>query len=35
MTRYFLPAMATAIIASVLAYAVYFAASAIDMMWLF
>ena len=35
MTRYFLPAMATAIIVSVLAYAVYFAVSAIDMMWLF
>ena len=35
MTSYFLPAMAMAIIVSVLAYAVYFAASAIDMMWLF
>ena len=35
MTRYFLPAMATAIIVSVLAYAVYFAVSAIDLMWLF
>ena len=35
MTRYFLPAMATAIIVSMLAYAVYFAVSAIDMMWLF
>ena len=35
MTRYFLPAMATAIIVSMLAYAVYFAVRAIDMMWLF
>ena len=34
MTRYFLPAMATAIIVSVLAYAVYFAVSLIDMVWL-
>ena len=35
MTRYFLPAMSLAIILGVLAYAVYFAVSAIDMMWLF
>lgn len=34
MTRYFLPAMALAIIAAALAYAVYFAVSAIDMVWL-
>ena len=35
MTRYFLPAIAAAIIVSMLAYAVYFAVRAIDMMWLF